>query len=99
MENVSILKVRDKDEDQEALAIIRPVNGFVALSLSLEHGADVQVVFTPSECEELISRLQMAVTEVRSEALVTGSGTSNGNRSGEPAVAKLVSAIRNAESI
>lgn len=60
MDKVSILKVRDKDEDQEALVIVRSVNGFVALTLSLEHGADVQVVLAPSECEELISLLQDA---------------------------------------
>jgi len=70
MEKVSILKIRDKDEDQEALAIVRSVNGFVALTLSLEHEGDVQVAFTPSECEELILRLQQATVDAQSGSLV-----------------------------
>lgn len=70
MEKVSILKVRDKDEDQEALAIVRSVNGFVALTLSLEHDGDVQVVFTSSECQELVTRLQEAIADVQGEALI-----------------------------
>jgi hypothetical protein len=64
---VSILKIRDKDEDQEALAIVRSVNGFVALALSLEHEGDVEVAFTPAECEDLISRLQQAVGDAKTE--------------------------------
>ncbi len=63
----SILKIRDKDEDQEALAIVRSVNGFVALTLSLEHEGDVEVAFTPAECNVLILRLQQAVTRTLTE--------------------------------
>jgi len=70
MEKVSVLKVRDKDEDQEALAIVRSVSGFVALTLSLEHEGDVQVVFTPSECEDLVQRLQYAISDAQGEILV-----------------------------
>jgi len=70
MENVSVLKIRDKDADQEALAIVRSVNGLVALTLSLEHEGDVQVVFTPSECMELVSRLEQAATDARGGTLV-----------------------------
>ena len=51
MEQVSILKVVDKDSGQEALAIVRAVNGLVALTLSLEHEGDVMVAFSPSECD------------------------------------------------
>lgn len=72
MDKVSVLKIRDKDEDQEALAIVRSVNGFVALTLSLEHEGDVQVVFTPSECMELVSRLQEAIVDAQGEALISG---------------------------
>lgn len=67
MDNVSILKVRDKDEDQEALAIVRPINSFIALTLSLEHGGDVQVAFTPAECNALVLRLQQAANRVLTE--------------------------------
>lgn len=67
MDNVSVLKVRDKDEDQEALAIVRSVNSFIALTLSLEHGGDVQVAFTPAECNALILRLQQATDQVLTE--------------------------------
>ena len=69
MENVSILSIRDKDEDQEALAIVRSVNGFVALTLSLEHGSDVQVIFTSAECGELVSYLQQAAFDAKSLGL------------------------------
>lgn len=72
MDKVSVLKLRDKDEDQEALAIVRSINGFVALTLSLEHNGDVQVTFTPSECSELILRLQQAVSDA------SGLGNTNG---------------------
>jgi len=70
MDKVSVLKIRDKDEDQEALAIVRSVNGFVALTLSLEHEGDVEVAFTPSECEELVARLQHAISDAQGEFLV-----------------------------
>jgi len=83
MEKVSVLKVRDKDEDQEALAIVRSVNGFVALTLSLEHEGDVQVVFTPSECQELVLRLQQAISDVRGGVLVTGKPSSSGTQNDE----------------
>lgn len=45
---------------------MRSANGFI--TLSLEHGADVQVVFTSSERMELISRLQQGVSDTESEA-------------------------------
>lgn len=70
MEQVSVLEILDKDSDQKALAIVRSVNGFVALTLSLEHEGDVQVVFAPSECVELVSRLQQAIQDARGAALV-----------------------------
>ena len=72
MDKVSILKIRDKDEDEEALAIVRSVNGFIALTLSLEHNGDVQVVFTPSECLELISRLQQGVSDAQNDLQLSG---------------------------
>jgi len=67
MEKVSILKIRDKNEDQEALAIVRSVDGFVTLTLSLEHEGDVEVAFTPAECEELILRLRQARLDAEAE--------------------------------
>jgi hypothetical protein len=73
MDKVSVLTIRDKDEDQEALAIVRSVNGLVALTLSLEHEGDVQMTFTPSECQELVRRLQQAISDAQGEALISGS--------------------------
>ena len=67
MDTVSTLKFRDKDEDQEALAIVRSVNGFIALTLSLEHGGDMQVAFTPAECKTLINHLNQAVKKTVTE--------------------------------
>lgn len=70
MENISILSVRDKDEDQEALAIVRVSHGCIALTLSLEHDGDVQVVFTPSECEQLLANIQQAISLARQESVL-----------------------------
>ena len=72
MDKVSILKVRDKDEDQEVLAIVRSVNGFIALTLSLEHDGDVQVAFTPSECLELVAKLQQAISDATGMTVTNG---------------------------
>jgi len=69
MEQVSVLKVLDKDSGQEALAIVRAVNGLVALTLSLEHEGDVMVAFTPSECAQLVSRLQQAISQAEGAVL------------------------------
>lgn len=77
MDKVSVLKIRDKDEDQEALAIVRSVNGFVALTLSLEHEGDVEVAFTPSECEELVVRLQQAILDAHGGMLLTSKPSSS----------------------
>ncbi len=54
----------------------------MALTLSLEHEGDVQVVFTLSECEELILRLQQAVSDAQGEIRFNSrpaSGTTNNN--------------------
>lgn len=77
MDKVSVLKIRDKDEDQEALAIVRSVNGFVALTLSLEHEGDVEVAFTPSECGELVVRLQQAIFDTQGGMLLTSKPSSS----------------------
>lgn len=69
MDNVQILKIRDKNADQEALAIVRSVDGLVALTLSLEHDGDVQVVFTPAECTQLLSFLQNAIAAAQGAVL------------------------------
>ncbi len=90
MEKVSVLKVRDKDEDQEALAIVRSVNGFVALTLSLEHEGDVQVAFTPSECQELVRRLQQAIYEATGEYLVDNTPSSGVAFTPDPAMADVI---------
>ena len=81
MDKVSVLTVRDKDEDQEALAIVRSVNGFIALTLSLEHDGDVQVAFTPSECSELVAKLQQAISDAKDDLkFAGGAGSEIGDR-------------------
>lgn len=69
MDQVSVLDVVDRDSDQNAQIIVRSVSGFVALTLSLEHEGDVQIVINPSECMELVSRLQGAVSLIQEPAL------------------------------
>lgn len=71
MDNVSILKVKDQDEDQEGCAIVRTMHGVVYLTLSLEHDGDVAVAFTPVECGELVSLLQDAIAVAQGTVQVT----------------------------
>lgn len=69
MDQVSVLDVIDRDSEQNAQIIVRSTNGFVALTLTLEHEGDIQVVISPSECAELVSRLQRAVSLNQEPAL------------------------------
>lgn len=70
MDQVSVLDVIDRDSEQNAQVIVRSTNGFIALTLTLEHEGDVQVVLNPSECGELVSRLQQAILHLQGETLV-----------------------------
>lgn len=90
MDKVSVLKIRDKDEDQEALAIVRSVNGFIALTLSLEHDGDVQVAFTPSECQDLVLRLQQAISDAQGEALISGTPSPGAAPAPKSAMVELI---------
>ena len=69
MDHVSVLDVIDRDSEQNAQVIIRSVKGFVALTLTLEHEGDVQVVLSPAECAEVVGRLQQAIYETQGVAL------------------------------
>ena len=69
MSQVSVLDVFDRDSEQNAQIIVRSVNGFVALTLTLENDGDIQVVMNPSECMELVSRLQQAAALTQEPAL------------------------------
>jgi hypothetical protein len=65
MDKVSVLDIIDRDSEQNAQVIIRSVKGFVALTLTLEHEGDVQVVLSPAECAEVVTRLQQAITDAQ----------------------------------
>lgn len=69
MDKVSVMDVIDRDSEQNAQVIVRSVKGYIALTLTLEHEGDVQVVLSPGECAELISRLQQAVYEAEGAVL------------------------------
>ena len=70
MNKVSVLDIIDRDSEQNAQVIIRSVKGFVALTLTLEHEGDVQVVLSPAECLEVVARLQQAITDAQTGTLV-----------------------------
>ena len=65
MDKVSVLDIVDRDSEQNAQVIIRSVKGFVALTLTLEHEGDVQVVLSPVECAEVVARLQQAISDAK----------------------------------
>jgi hypothetical protein len=75
MDKVSVLDVIDRDSEQNAQVIVRSTNGFVALTITLEYEGDVQVVISPSECAELVLRLQQAISELQGEALISGASS------------------------
>lgn len=77
MDQVSVLDVIDRDSEQNAQIIVRSSNGFVALTLTLEHDGDLQVVISPSECQELVSRLQQAIFDAQGGMLVTSKPSSS----------------------
>lgn len=70
MDKVSVLDIIDRDSEQNAQVIIRSVKGFVALTLTLEHEGDVQVVLSPVECAEVVARLQQAISDAQPGTLV-----------------------------
>ncbi len=63
MDNVSVVDIVDRDSEQNAQVIVRSTKGFIALTLTLEHEGDVQVVMSPAECNKVISRLQQAISD------------------------------------
>lgn len=61
MKEIATLQFVDADSGEEAIAIIRAANGYVALCLSLRHNGDVEILIKAEECEALIEALQRAV--------------------------------------
>jgi hypothetical protein len=59
---VATLHFTDSDSNDEAVAVVRTCGGSIALALSLEHGADVEVVPTPRDCERLLAALRNALS-------------------------------------
>ena len=81
MDKVSVLDIVDRDSEQNAQVIVRSVKGYIALTLTLEHEGDVQVVLSPAECAEVVARLQQALADVTGAVMANGllaaSGRSN----------------------
>ncbi len=67
MIELATLHVRHIDSDEEAVTVVRAGRGCVALTVSLEHDGDAEVVFTPEECENLVEALRQAATLARKQ--------------------------------
>jgi hypothetical protein len=67
MKQVVTIQFTDDDSGGNAVVIIRAARGSVALCLSREEDGDVEVVFNPEVCRNLIEALEQAIS------LATGS--------------------------
>lgn len=83
MDQVSVLDIVDRDSEQNSQVIVRSTNGFIALTLTLEHEGDVQVVMSPSECGVLVLSLQQAIRNLQGETLVNSVPLSSQEHDGE----------------
>ena len=55
------IQFTDTDSGDEAVAIVRAVDGSIALCLSLERGGDIEVVMNPRDGERLLLALREAL--------------------------------------
>lgn len=59
---IATIQIIDDDSGEEAVAIVRVVEGRIALCLSLEENGDVEVVMKPGESESLLEALRLATS-------------------------------------
>ena len=61
MREIVTIKFNDADSGEEALAIIRAIEGQIALCLSLKQNGDIEVFFGSEEGERLMEALRQAI--------------------------------------
>jgi hypothetical protein len=64
VEDVDTIKFSDGNSGQEALAIVRAGEGYIALCLSLSDDGDVEVLMDPAKVERLIEALRQGASLV-----------------------------------
>jgi hypothetical protein len=67
MKDITTIQFRDIGSDDEAIIIVRAKVGSIALCISKEHDADLEVIFRSEECEKLLIALQEAITTATEE--------------------------------
>ena len=61
MKQINTIKFIDQASHQNGFAVVRAGGGQVAVGLSLEQDGDVEAIFKPAVCEQLIAALQEAM--------------------------------------
>jgi hypothetical protein len=59
---IQTLAFIDEDTGDEAVAVVRTIDGSIAVALSVSSGSDVEVVMKPRDCERLLMALREAVS-------------------------------------
>jgi hypothetical protein len=62
MQHVATITFKDAETSDEAVAIVRRDENAVAVSLSVRHGSDVQVVMNKTDAGALLEALRTALT-------------------------------------
>jgi len=62
MQHVATIIFKDAETSDEAVAVVRRDENTVAISLSVQHGSDVQVVMNKTDASTFLEALRTAVT-------------------------------------
>ena len=62
MQHVATLVFKDAETSDEAVAVVRRDENAVAVTLSVQHGSDVQVVMSKADARALLEALKTAVS-------------------------------------
>ena len=61
MDQIDSMTFVDRDSGDEAWLGVRAGSGLISLAVSLKENGDYHVVFSPEECERLVSILEKAL--------------------------------------
>ncbi len=59
-----ILKLRDLDESQDAMVLLRSYEKIIVIGISLENDGDIEVGLNKQQCKELIEKLSDMVNDL-----------------------------------
>ena len=63
MEEISTIRFKDLESGDNGVVIIRARKGILGLALSLEKDGDLEVFFTPTDCQLVTEGLQKALAK------------------------------------